>query len=140
MATLNTTIILRNDLTANWLANKSVVLAKGEVGIEFLANGKAKMKIGDGTKTWEQLSYFGGDAAKYFDVVPQVAEDGSVEIHAEAIARVVGNAELAGGDIAVVKETFATGKTQHTAYVYDETLGAWKAMDGNYSADNFYTS
>lgn len=140
MATLNTTIILRNDLTANWLANKSVVLAKGEVGIEFLANGKAKMKIGDGQKTWEQLSYFGGDAAKYFEVVPEVAEDGSVEIHTEAIARVVGNAELSGGDIAVVKETFVTGKTQHTAYVYDESLSAWKAMDGNYSADNVYTS
>ena len=140
MATLNTTIILRNDLTANWLANKSVVLAKGEVGIEFLANGKAKMKIGDGQKTWEQLSYFGGDAAKYFEVVPEVAEDGSVEIHTEAIARVVGDAELSGGDIAVVKETFVTGKTQHTAYVYDESLSAWRAMDGNYSADNVYTS
>jgi hypothetical protein len=140
MATLNTTIILRNDLTANWLANKSVVLSKGEVGIEFLTNGKAKMKIGDGQKTWEQLSYFGGDAAKYFDVVPEVAEDGSVEIHTEAIARVVGNSELSGGDIAVVKETFATGKTQHTAYVYDEAMSAWKAMDGNYSADNVYVS
>ena len=140
MATLNTTIILRNDLTANWLANKTVVLGKGEVGIEFLTNGKAKMKIGDGQKTWEQLSYFGGDAAKYFDVVPEVAEDGSVEIHTEAITRVVGNSELSGGDIAVVKETFATGKTQHTAYVYDEAMSAWKAMDGNYSADNVYVS
>ena len=111
MATLNTTIILRNDLTTNWLANKSVVLSKGEVGIEFLANGKAKMKIGDGEKTWEQLSYFGGDAAKYFEVVPEVAEDGSIEIDIDAINRVVGDAELAGGDIAIVKSTFATGKT-----------------------------
>jgi hypothetical protein len=52
MATLNTTIILRNDLTANWLANSSVILKRGEVGIEFLADGKVKMKIGDGEKTW----------------------------------------------------------------------------------------
>lgn len=140
MATLNTTIILRNDLTTNWLANSSVVLSKGEVGIEFLANGKAKMKIGDGEKTWEQLSYFGGDAAKYFEVVPEVAEDGSVEIDIDAINRVVGDAELAGGDIAIVKFTFATGKTQHTAYVYDEATSAWKAMDGNYSADNVYVA
>lgn len=140
MATLNTTIILRNDLTANWLANKSVVLSKGEVGIEFLANGKAKMKIGDGQKTWEQLSYFGGDAAKYFEVVPEVAEDGSIEIDIDAINRVVGDTELAGGDIAIVKFTFATGKTQHTAYVYDEAASAWKAMDGNYSADNVYVA
>ena len=140
MATLNTTIILRNDLTANWLANKSVVLKKGEVGIEFLANGKAKMKIGDGQKTWEQLSYFGGDAAKYFDVVPEVDESGAVEIDIDAINRVVNGAELASGDIAVVKNTFATGKTQYTAYVYDEATSAWKAMDGNYSADNVYVS
>lgn len=139
MATLNTTIILRNDLTANWLANNQVVLQRGEVGIEFFANGKAKMKIGDGEKTWEQLSYFGGDAAKYFEVIPEVDENG-VEIDIEAINRVVGDAELAGGDIAIVKSTFAPGKTQYTAYVYDEATSAWKAMDGNYSADNVYVA
>lgn len=140
MATLNTTIILRNDLTANWLANSSVVLSRGEVGIEFLADGKVKMKIGDGEKTWAQLSYFGGDAAKYYEAVPEVAEDGSVEIHLDAINRVVNGAALSGGDVAVVKETFAPGKVQHTAYVYDEVAGTWKAMDGNYSADNVYTA
>lgn len=110
MATLNTTIILRNDLTANWLANSSVILSRGEVGIEFLADGKVKMKIGDGEKTWAQLSYFGGDAAKYYEAVPEVAEDGSVEIHLDAINRVVNGAALSGGDVAVVKETFAPGK------------------------------
>ena len=140
MATLNTTIILRNDLTANWLANSSVILSRGEVGIEFLADGKVKMKIGDGEKTWAQLSYFGGDAAKYYEAVPEVAEDGSVEIHLDAINRVVNGAALSGGDVAVVKETFAPGKVQHTAYVYDEAAGTWKAMDGNYSADNVYTA
>ena len=140
MATLNTTIILRNDLSANWLANSSVILKQGEVGIEFLADGKAKMKIGDGVKTWAQLSYFGGETAKYFEVVPNVGEDGSVEIHLDAINRVVNGAALSGGDIAIVKETFAPGKTQHTAYVYDEAASAWKAMDGNYSADNVYTA
>lgn len=139
MATLNTTIILRNDLTANWLANNQVVLQRGEVGIEFLANGKAKMKIGDGEKTWEQLSYFGGDAAKYFEVIPEEDENG-IEIDIDAINRVVGDTELAGGDIAIVKSTFAPGKTQYTAYVYDEATSAWKAMDGNYSADNVYVA
>lgn len=139
MATLNTTIILRNDLTANWLANSSVVLKEGEVGIEFLANGKAKMKIGDGKKTWQQLNYFGGDAAKYFEVIPET-DDSGVEIHLDAINRVVNGAELAGGDIAVVKETFAPGKVQYTAYVYDEVAATWKAMDGNYRADNVYVA
>ena len=140
MALLNTTIILRNDSTANWLANENVILARGEVAIEFLANGKAKMKIGDGEKTWAQLSYFGGESAKYYDVVPEVAENGSVEIHLDAITRVVNGATLSAGDIAVVKETFAPGKTQYTAYVYDGDAATWKAMDGNYSADNVYTA
>ena len=140
MALLNTTIILRNDSTANWLANENVKLARGEVAIEFLANGKAKMKIGDGEKTWAQLSYFGGESAKYYDVVPAVAEDGSVEIHLDAINRVVNGAALSSGDIAVVKETFAPGKIQYTAYVYDEVAATWKAMDGNYSADNVYVA
>lgn len=140
MALLNTTIILRNDSTANWLANENVVLARGEVAIEFLANGKAKMKIGDGEKTWAQLSYFGGESAKYYDVVPEVTGDGSVEIHLDAITRVVNGATLSAGDIAVVKETFAPGKTQYTAYVYDGDAATWKAMDGNYSADNVYTA
>ncbi|MBS5724944.1 MAG: hypothetical protein KHW59_04080 [Clostridiales bacterium] len=63
MATLNTRIVLRNDSSANWLTNSAQVLLKGEVGIEFLEDGTVKMKIGDGTKTWEQLEYFAGDAA-----------------------------------------------------------------------------
>lgn len=140
MATLNTTIILRNDLTANWLANSSVILNRGEVGIEFLADGKVKMKIGDGKKTWAQLSYFGGESSKYYEAVPEVDENGVVEIHLDAIARVVNGAALSAGDIAVVKETFAPGKTQYTAYVYDGDAATWKAMDGNYSADNVYTA
>ena len=140
MATLNTTIILRNDLTANWLANSSVILKRGEVGIEFLADGKVKMKIGDGEKTWAQLSYFGGESSKYYEAVPQEDENGAVEIHLDAITRVVNGAALSAGDIAVVKETFAPGKTQYTAYVYDGDAATWKAMDGNYSADNVYVA
>lgn len=61
MASLRTRIVLRNDTTANWLVAQSVVLLKGEIGIEFLADGKTKLKIGDGIKTWAELDYFGGD-------------------------------------------------------------------------------
>lgn len=60
MASLRTRIVLRNDTTINWVAAQSVVLLKGEIGIEFLADGKAKFKIGDGIKTWAELDYFGG--------------------------------------------------------------------------------
>ena len=61
MATLNTRIVLRNDSTTNWLANSEQVLMKGEVGIEFMSDGSVKMKVGDGTKTWAELDYVGGE-------------------------------------------------------------------------------
>ena len=130
MATLNTRIVIRNDSTTNWLANESAVLLKGEVGIEFLAGGKVRMKVGDGVKTWTQLPYFGGEEAKTFQV-------SSLEEIAET--------ELAVGDIAIVKtaiytdaENEANNKYSYTGYVYNGS--AWTAMDGNYNADNVYFS
>ena len=51
-------IILRNDSTENWsIVGEANVLFKGEVGIEFLADGTAKMKVGDGTSVWNDLPY-----------------------------------------------------------------------------------
>ena len=130
MATLNTRIVIRNDSSVNWLTNKSAVLLKGEIGIEFLADGKVKMKVGDGTKTWEQLPYFGGDEAKVFQVssLSEITET-----------------NLAVGDIAIVKSVIFTdaenesnNKYSYTSYVYNGS--AWAAMDGNYNADNVYFS
>lgn len=130
MATLNTRIVIRNDSTTNWLTNESAVLLKGEVGIEFLTDGKVKMKVGDGVKTWTQLPYFGGEEAKTFQV-------SSLEEITET--------ELAVGDTAIVKtaiyidaENEANNKYSYTGYVYNGT--AWTAMDGNYNADNVYFS
>ena len=46
------------------------------------------------------------------------------------------------GDTAIVKVSIKDGETEdktiysHTAYIYDE--GSWKALDGNYNADNVY--
>ena len=61
---LTTRIILRNDESANWVDQE---LLKGEVGVEFDANGKAKMKIGNGS-SWSNTEYFGGEEAKVFQV------------------------------------------------------------------------
>lgn len=127
MPTLNTRIQLRHDVKANWDNNSSVVLKAGEVGIE---TDTSKMKVGDGTKTWAELKYAGGDAAQNFDVIPNEGEEDIV-----AITRVVGAAELHVGDTAIVKRVISGDKTSYTAYVYD---GEWKAMDGNYRADNVY--
>lgn len=48
-------LIIRNDTATNW-TTENPVLSKGEMGIEI---DTAKFKIGDGTKTWSQLSYAG---------------------------------------------------------------------------------
>ena len=128
MAELRTRIVIRNDSTTNWLANESVVLLKGEVGIEFLADGKVKMKVGDGTKTWAQLDYLNGEEAKTFQV---------------SSLDEITDTDLAVGDTAIVKtaiytdaENEANNKYSYTGYVYNGS--AWAAMDGNYSADNVY--
>jgi hypothetical protein len=46
-------IQLRNDTAANWTA-ADPILAQGEVGLE---TDTRFFKIGDGVKTWSQLSY-----------------------------------------------------------------------------------
>ncbi len=127
MPTLKTRIQLRHDVKANWDSNSTVVLKAGEVGIE---TDTSKMKVGDGVKTWDELKYAGGDAAQNFDVVPE-----NEETDITAITRVVGATELHVGDTAIVKRVISGDKTSYTAYVYDSE---WKAMDGNYRADNVY--
>lgn len=125
--TLKTRILLRNDSAANWEANKTTVLKKGEIGIEIDTN---KMKIGDGVTAYGNLKYFGGEAALNFEVFP---EGEATDI--EAINAAVGDTEIHNGDTAIVKRDIANDKSSYTAYVYD---GEWKAMDGNYRADNVY--
>ena len=59
---LRTRILIRNDVAANWmLVNPK--LSKGEMGIEIDTN---LIKIGDGVKTWNELSYFKGDLSEYY--------------------------------------------------------------------------
>lgn len=129
MAELKTKIILRNDGSDKWESVKdTAVLLKGEMGIEFDANGKTKVKIGDGVKKWGELSYFGGEEAKAFQV-------GSLSE--------ITDTELAVGDTAIVKtaiyvnaEDESKNKYSYTGYVYNGT--SWAAMDGNYNAENVY--
>ena len=135
MSQINTRIILRNDSTVNWNSASDAILLKGEVGLEFLEGGKVKMKIGDGTLTWAELGYVGGDEAQVYQV--ELAEN---ETHEAAIARIVNGATVNPGDIAIVKALIASGKYSHTAYTAKATDNGivWAAMEGNYSAENVY--
>jgi hypothetical protein len=58
------------------------------------------------------------------------------ETHEEAIKRIVGDAFVSSGDIAIVKDPIANNKYEYTSYVY--TGEVWAAMDGNYNATNIY--
>lgn len=69
MATLKTRIALRNDSSANWQANSNVILLKGEIGIEFEESGNVKMKVGDGTTSWGELNYFGGEPSEQPSII-----------------------------------------------------------------------
>lgn len=127
MAILNTRIQVLNDTAEALKAKGSAIPKAGEIVYEY---DTRKMKIGDGTTTLENLKYFGGEAAQNFEAIPT-----SEETDVQAITRVAASAELHNGDTAIVKRVITGDKTSYTAYVYD---GTWKAMDGNYRADNVY--
>ena len=124
MAQLNTRLVLRNDSAGYWTAadaNSDLVLLKGEIGIEYDAAGKVKMKGGDGTTNWSALAYFGGEEAKVYQV------DSFEALPTEGVAI---------GDTGIVKTLISGDKFSYTGYVYSEA--GWAAMDGNYNAENVY--
>lgn len=68
---LNTTIILRNDVSTNW-QSENPILTKGEIGIEI--NTK-KIKIGDGVSDWNTLDYAaGGSSAQVRGIDPSATD------------------------------------------------------------------
>ena len=136
MATLNTRIQLRNDTAENWTTQNPILL-KGEMGVEI---DTGKTKIGNGTDHWKTLKYSGVDEdtikgiidnnrSAFTEVVPNEGETDT-----QALARAITNPKK--GDMAVVVRTLVEGKQSYTAYIHDGT--GFKAMDGNYSAENVY--
>lgn len=53
-------IALKNKTTEQW-ASDTDVQTKGSACVEFTADGKTKLKIGDGVNTFANLPYIGGD-------------------------------------------------------------------------------
>lgn len=132
--TLNTRIQIRNDLAATW-TEKNPVLLKGEMGVE---TDTRKIKIGDGLNKWSALSYSGADVA---DIEKVIADNRDTtysleptvdQTDAQVLATIKSSKD---GDTAIVKRIISGDKASYTAYVYD---GTWKAMDGNYNANNVY--
>lgn len=136
MATLNIRIQLRNDTAENWTTQNPVLL-KGEMGVE---NDTGKTKIGNGTDHWKTLKYSGVDEDTIKGIINNNRSDftevtpNEGETDVQALARAITNPKK--GDMAVVVRTFVEGKESYTAYIHEGT--GFKAMDGNYSADNVY--
>lgn len=138
---IRTTLILRNDTSANWAAS-SLVLKKGEVGFDTDSH---IFKVGDGTKTWSQIeTYFVS-----FDQVQTAIQEATKNLHTTDVFQ--GEVSLGGdkaakleeiapnpvkGDIGIIKEQILGDRYQYTAYVYNGEN--WAAMDGNYNAENVY--
>ena len=136
--TITTRLQIRNDTVANWEKSNPVLLS-GEMAVCVQADGGTKIKVGDGTKKWTQLDYLGADEAQINSLIA-AAEDNCTVITANqgeddmtAIARVITSPSK--GDIAIVKREIIAGKDSHTGYCYD---GEWKALSGNYNAENVY--
>ena len=72
---MTTRIKLRRDLAANW-TQTNPVLAAGEPGLE---TDTGRVKYGNGTTPWTQLSYGGGGAASLTDEGNVVVTAGSTE-------------------------------------------------------------
>lgn len=132
--TLNTRIQIRNDLAATW-TEKNPVLLKGEMGVE---TDTRKIKIGDGLNKWSALGYSGADVA---DIEKVIADNRDTTYSLEPVAdqtdaQALGTIESPkDGDTAIIKRLISGDKFSYTAYVYD---GTWKAIDGNYNAENVY--
>lgn len=89
---------------------------------------------GDGTWAPITIDTPGSAVTSQTKVFETIAEN--EDSHEIAISQAVGEAVLSKGDIAIVKVLIADDKYQYTAYVYNGSQ--WKAMDGNYRADNVY--
>ena len=131
---LNTRIQLKHGLAASWTEKNPVLLA-GEIGIE---TDTLKMKVGNGTSNWSALGYLGADANDILAIINENRDScTTVEVaegksDTEALATI---SNPKNGDTAILVKVISGDKKSYTAFVYDN---AWKAMDGNYRADNVY--
>ena len=95
-----TQIKLRRDTNTNWNTNSTVVLAEGEIGVNLTSG---QFKLGDGSSTWAQLTYFSEDR---FDAT------GALVYPVSAVQRDTATVTCAGNASTVVYT--ASGQYQHT--------------------------
>lgn len=112
LRTLTTRIVIRNDTTANWLANKEVLLLKGEIGIEFTPTNEVRMKIGDGVTEWPNLEYF--------------SDQGNVVIH--DVAPTPADSDLEVGTLWFYNNTTTNKYVAYLLYDNTDSNAIWKQI------------
>ncbi len=138
--TIKTRLQLKHDTLENW-EKSELTLALGEVAFAQLSDGSFQMRVGVGDKKWSELSaspikWSADQIEGLTDAMSQLSTthyEKSTEAELFALSSVCTN-----GDTGVVKTQISGNIYSYKAYVFDGTLSAWKAMDGNYSANNVY--
>jgi hypothetical protein len=74
-----TILIVRNDGTTAW-ESSTYCLRRGELGLEYLTDGKVKIKAGaiDSQKTWKELPYVSDNDALFEPTEYQTDENGQI--------------------------------------------------------------
>ena len=159
--TINTRIVLRNGTAAEWEAVKDSVekaLLVGEMGVEtdtgLFKLGK-KHPTEDRLCTWAELEY-ANDVPDLSGVTNSVKEattleglgDGAVVGDVGIVKTLISQEPKKDTDGNIEKDEqgnpiYINQKYSYTAYVWSEIAENqydWAAMDGNYSAENVFTS
>jgi hypothetical protein len=100
--------------TAQWNADTTTILLKGQLGIEDTANATYKLKIGNGTNLWSALSYVGGGGGGSQDL-QSVTDLGATTTNAINTAGITSDYLLL--------DTAATNTNAVGKIVWNDTLG-----------------
>lgn len=103
--------------------------APGEAGLVPAPKAGDQDKVLHGDGTWREIQT--GSNSNIYEV--ELEEN---ETHEAGIERIVGETTLNKGDIVIVKAHIYQDKYEYTSYVYNGSN--WRAMDGNYNAENIY--
>lgn len=83
--------------------------------------------------TWAPVAGSGGSSGA--SNITSIVNESKLN-HSDVINKFTAGLLLQKGDIIIIQDTIANDKKHYTSYVYDGYV--WRAMDGNYNADNVY--
>ena len=124
-------LIQKHKTEQEWQSNenKDFIPMPGEFVIydADTENLAPRIKIGDGETKIGELPFATGGGAANVQII-SVGQNGEVSWPENP----------KDGDIVIVVRDISNDKKSRTAYIYEQDLGEWAALDGNYDADNVY--